>query len=752
MNKRFFRFLVVLALASVIAGCGRGRTAPAKDWLLDPSPYKAAIRLADGGASLVLENGLVRRTLRLSPDCATVDYRSLITGEAVIRAVRPEAILAIDGKSYNVGGLSGQPDQGYLLSSWIPKLIADPAAFRCIGYETGETKARFPYTRKRWAPALPWPPPGKSVVLHFAPPDAPDAPDARNAGGADASASRSAGGTGASAPPVAGPAGISVDVHYEIYDGLPLLAKWVTIANGAARPVRLNSFVSETLSVVESEISVDNLDQWDRPNLVVASDYAFMGMSPKSANRTAYWVTDPTYTSQVNYEMKTPCVLECRPPLGPDAEIAPGAAFATFRTFELVPDSADRERKGLAVRRMYRTLAPWATENPIFLHLTSSDPAVIRKAVDQCVDVGFEMIILSFGSGLDMESTDPAYLAKMKEVADYAHAKGIEIGGYSLLASRRIDDADDVINPKTGKTGGAIFGNSPCLGSRWGLAYFEHLRGFLAATGFDILEHDGSYPGDACASTTHPGHRGLADSQWTQWAEIAAFYQWCRARNVYLNVPDWYFLAGSNKTGIGYREVNWSLPRDRQIMLGRQNLYDGTWEKTPSMGWTFVPLVQYQGGGAAATLEPLAEHLDAYRAHLVQNFGYGVQACYRGPRLYDTDATRALVSRWVGWYRKYRDILNADVIHIRRPDGRDLDAVLHADPALPRKGLLLVFNPTEAEIARPLTVPLYYTGLTDTARVREGEGPARTVAIDRNYRAVIDVRVPANGFAWYVIE
>ena len=712
---------LALLLTAVLPGCGRGRPAPAGDWLIDPSPYKASIREADGGRAIVLDNGLVRRTLRLTPNCATIDFRSLTTGEAVVRAVRPEAILELDGRKYKVGGLEGQPDQGYLLPAWIATLATDPAAFRFASLETGETKARFPYVRKRWAPSLPWPPPGKSLVLHFA-------------------------------PPPSGPAGITVDVHYEIYDGLPLLAKWVTIANGGAGPVRLNTFISETLSVVESEVSVDNMDQWDRPNLVVESDYAFRGMSPKSANRTAFWVTDPTYTSQVNYELKTPCVLECRPPLGPDAEIAPGAAFTTFRTFELVPDSTDRERKGLSVRRMYRTLAPWATENPIFLHLTSVDPAVVRRAVDQCVEVGFEMIILSFGSGLDMEDASPANFTRMKELADYAHSKGIEIGGYSLLASRRIGPADDVINPKTGKPGGAIFGNSPCLGSRWGLDYFDRLRRFFEATGFDILEHDGSYPGDVCASTSHPGHRGLADSQWTQWAEITEFYRWCRARNIYLNVPDWYFLAGSNKTAVGYREVNWSLPRDRQIILGRQNLYDGTWEKAPSMGWTFVPLVQYQGGGAAATLEPLAEHLDAYKAHLVQDFGYGVQACYRGPRLYDTAATRALVAEWVGWYRKYRDILNSDVIHIRRPDGRDLDAVLHANPALREKGFLLVFNPTDAEIARPLAVPLYYTGLTDTARIREGEGPSRTVALDREYRAVIDVRVPANGFAWYVIE
>ena len=720
------KIVIAVSLAAVFAGCAHRpssvQAAAATDWLLEPAPYKAEIRETDGGRSLVLTNGLISRTLRLAPNCATVDFRNMMTGEAIIRAVRPEAVLELDNRKYKIGGLEGQPDQAYILSGWLDTLTADPAAFRFISFEKGETQARFPYARKRWGANLPWPPPGKSLVLHFAPPPSP------------------------------APQGITVDVHYEIYDGLPVLAKWATVANSGTKPVRLNTFVSETLAVVEPEISVDSVDQWDRPNLVIASDYSFKGMSPKSANRIAHWIEDPAFTSQVNYELKTPCVLECRPPIGPDAEIAAGRWFETFRTFELVPDSTDRERKGLAVRRLYRTLAPWVTENPIFLHLKSVDPAVVRQAVDQCAAVGFEMIILSFGSGLDMENTSPAYLAKMKELSDYAHAKGIELGGYSLLASRRIDDADDVINPKTGKPGGAIFGNSPCLGSAWGRDYFDRIRRFFEATGFDILEHDGSYPGDVCASTAHPGHRGLADSQWNQWAAIAGFYRWCRGRNIYLNVPDWYFLAGSNKTGIGYRVVNWSLPRDRQIMLGRQNLFDGTWEKTPSMGWTFVPLVEYQGGGAAATLEPLSEHLDAYRAHLVQNFGYGVQACYRGTRLYDTNATKDLVSAWVAWYKKYRDILNSDIIHIRRPDGRDLDAVLHVNPGLREKGILLVFNPTDGEISKTLAVPLYYSGLTDRVRIREAEGPARSFTLDREYRIALEVRVPANGFAWFVIE
>ncbi len=362
------------------------------------------------------------------------------------------------------------------------------------------------------------------------------------------------------------------------------------------------------------------------------------------------------------------------------------------------------------------------------------------------------MVIMSFGSGFDIENEDPAYMAQIRGLVEYGRRKGVELGGYSLLASRKISPEDDAINPKTGKPGGAIFENSPCLVSRWGNEYFRKLAAFIEKTGIGVLEHDGSYPGDLCASTTHPGHRGLNDSQWAQWRKIAGFYQWCRARGVYLNVPDWYFLEGANKTAMGYREVNWSLPRERQIILGRQNIFDGTWEKTPSMGWMFVPLVEYHGGGEAATLEPLQDHLDAYGQHLAQNFGAGVQACYRGPRLYDSDRTKAVVAHWVGFYKAHRAILDSDIIHLRRPDGRDIDAILHVNPRLPEKGLAMVYNPTGEAVTRALDLPLYYTGLTQTARVRERDGQPRTYKLDRGYHIEVPVTIPAHGVTWLIVE
>ena len=351
-----------------------------------------------------------------------------------------------------------------------------------------------------------------------------------------------------------------------------------------------------------------------------------------------------------------------------------------------------------------------------------------------------------------MEDVSEANIRRFKELVDYANSKGVEMGGYSLLASRRISNDVDVINPKTGKTGGATFGNSPCLCSDWGEEYFRKIKTFIERTGMKCLEHDGSYPGDVCASTTHTHHKGLNDSQWRQFYKITGFYNWLCENGVYINVPDYYFLNGSTKVGIGYREVNWSLPRDRQLIHTRQINYKCTWERLPSSLWSFVPLVQYHGGGAAATLEPLSEHLYEYKTLMFQNYGAGVQACYRGPRLYDTEETKQTVIEIISWYKRYREILNSDIIHLRQPDARDWDGIMHVNPKLKEKALALLFNPTDVDIKRTIELPLYYTGLEKKAKIREQEGKAKTYKLSRSYCVTVDVVIPANGYTWLVVE
>jgi len=706
------------------------QAAQSPDWLLDPTPFRAQVRAHAKGREVALENGLVRRIFRLAPNAVTVSFENLMTGESIIRGVRPEAIVELDGAKYEVGGLSGQPVHNFLQPDWIGKLEANPEAFRFVGYKTGKTEARFPWKKRtEWMPRdMPWPPPGVSLTLEFVAP--------ANFGGVESPRETLVQTDGK----------LVVEVHYELFDGLPVVSKWIVVRNGTKQAVRLNSFVSEILAAVEYESYVDDNPRWDLPSLYVETDYAFGGMGSKGGNRGVRWGPDPLYQSQVNYNRNTPCLLECRPPQGPDQEIAPGGSFESFRAFELANDTTERERKGLAQRRMYRCIAPWATENPVLMHVRSARPDAVRVAIDQCAEVGFEMVILTFGSGFNFESRDPKYQAQMKELADYAKSKGIVLGGYSLCASRGAG------TPADNTVGTNAFGVAPCLGANWGREYLAQFRNFMENTGLAVLEHDGSYPGDTCSATNHPSHRGYADSQWVQWKAITDLYKWCRGNGIYLNIPDWYFLTGGTKTGMGYREVNWSLPRAYQEIIERQNIFDGTWEKTPSMGWMFVPLTEYQGGGAAATIEPLKDHLPHYEQRLANLFGAGVMACYRGPRLYDTDETKAVVMRWVDFYRKHREVLNADIIHLRRADGRDLDYLLHANPAGKEKGLLMVYNPLDREISRTLRVPLYYTGKTATASVSERDGKARTMKLDREFNIELPVKVLARGVTWFVVK
>lgn len=691
------------------------------DWLLGNK--EALTRLEDRSDTLTFSNSLVSRSFYLGKNMVCFNFKNNLSGEQLVRSVKPEARITVNGKKYNVGGLYGQKENAYFLTSWLDSLEDNPADFHYASYELKELSPYLNTKFSTWA-ANNNKPGGKTLTFNFI-------------------------------SKIKELKDIKVKVHYEMYDNIPLICKWIEIENQSTDPLQIDQVVNEILGTPEEQSAVVGTpDQMAKPHgIYIESNFAFNNaMRADISDQSTHWKTDSTYTSQVNYNYETPCLLEIYPEKGIGITLRPGDAFRSIRSYELLLDSYDRERNGLAVRKMYRTIAPWTTQNPIFMHLVNSDTKKVRAAIDQCAETGYEGVILSFGSGLNMEDTSEENYKKYKELAEYAHNKGILLGGYSLFSSRSIDPETDVIDPKTGKPGGAFFGNAPCLGSEWGINYIKKIKAFYEKTGFDFFENDGPYPGDVCASTKHPGHKGLEDSQWIQMEKQKELYHWLNERGVYINAPDWYFLDGTHKIALGYREVNFSLPRAQQIILNRQNIFDGTWEKTPSMGWGFVPLTEYHGGGSEATIEPLNDHLDAYKQLMMQYYGSGIQACYRGPRLYDTQKTLNTVKSVIEWYKKYRSILNSDIIHLRRANGRNWDGIMHVNPELKEKGFVMLYNPTDKNITRTIRLPLYYTGLTHTARIREQEKTAITYKLDRTYTVEITTTIPANGNTWLVIE
>ncbi|MCE2414593.1 hypothetical protein J4G07_11350 [Candidatus Poribacteria bacterium] len=92
------------------------------DWLVHPFDQPASIEETDN--RLILNNGLIQRTFIISPNFATVDYTNQITGSSLLRGIKPEAVLTMNGHQFEVGGLKGQPDYAYLDSDWITDLTS----------------------------------------------------------------------------------------------------------------------------------------------------------------------------------------------------------------------------------------------------------------------------------------------------------------------------------------------------------------------------------------------------------------------------------------------------------------------------------------------------------------------------------------------------------------------------------------------------------------------------------------------------
>ncbi len=715
-----------------------------QDWLVEPVNQAAEMQVHyDHEREIVLlslGNGLISRTFLFSDNLACVSMRQLGNQAEFLRSIKPEARIKIDGQWHEIGGLTGQPENGYLLDAWFGDLRGRPDAFRFVSLELSEPQARYPWEHKYNAVPADWPPKGLRASMTY---EAPENIDPRHSE-------------------------ITVTIHYEIYEGIPVMAKWLTLDNGSKESIAVEEIETEILAVAP--------DQIDR--LHMESDYAFaiVNAHPDGSalmhyradsvpdwaapGSTTLWERDPEHTSWATHNQAEDLFLnfphfskvKSHIPLGPDEKIEAEGRFESHITFQLLQDSDDRVRRTLGHRRLYRILAPQVTENLLAAGITSQDEEQIKGFIDQMYELGFERLDIMAWPGINHVNLDPDYVAKWSRISEYACERGIIMGGYELwIASRGRGAHVDCIDPETGRRG-SFFGNSVCLASEWYDSYTDRMWRFFDKTGFMVTNFDGPYHGDVCASTEHKYHRGLADSQWRQWQKQVGIIHEFQRRNFYAMLPDWYFLNGQTSTGMGYREATANLPPQQQLLLGRQYIYDGTWHKTPTMGWMTLQLVGFYSRDPRLGLEPLSENIDRYELGLIQHLGSGCQLTVRGDRLYDTPEVKEMVRKWVDWFKKYRGILTSDIIHLGRPTGRDLDAMMHANSQLNERAMVIVFNPTSNPIEREIELPLYYTGLTDTAMVREQEGESVRYELDREYSIRVPVNVAAGDFTWLVVE
>ncbi|MGN0534708.1 MAG: hypothetical protein ACI4IR_01740 [Eubacterium sp.] len=607
-----------------------------KNWVVYGESTPAEITYSAG--KIVLQNGLVRREIE-TDGCKTSSFYNIQKDIELIDAPKGDFELSVDRKSYS----------------------AD--AFDFSEYRLVPCEERVPFKKSpTMTYAGTYPPPGKAVELCY---DGRELP-------------------------------LSVTVRYEIYDGMPVIMKSVTVKNNGEDEITVDNITADVMCITQN-----------RDTVFVDSDY----------NSTTQFLGLELSKYAKNYARFRYDYLEVAPLYRMNVKLSKGGELSSICAFELLFGTDYYENRLIEVKEMYRRIAPWCTDNVLFFHLISNSSRTIRKAVDQCAEIGLEMIIQSFGSGVNMESNNEHYLNRIKKAYDYGHSKGLRMGAYTLayVKNYRPVRSDEALN----HDGSHI---CRCLACDWAEQYMKNVVRFIDKTGADAVEIDGPYGMLMCSGGKTHHHDDFTDSQYKQWKRsVVDWYQELKQRGIYINAPDWHFLNGINRCGVGYEEIAFSEKRAEQLITSRIYYYKGTFDKNPSQGWGFMPLNVYHGGGKDAMFYPTDKNAFEFDWALAQLTAAGVWPTIRGRKVYDTETGKEIFKKWVHIFKEYRDVLNGITVHFmpprinpEKPDRTTcIDAIMNQLPYGDKRGFVMFFNQTDSERTEEITLPVYYTGLTE---------------------------------------
>ena len=120
------------------------------DWLIDQPKQKADVYITTDKKNIILYNGLVRRSFRIEPNIACTDFQNMSNGQQLLRSIRPEAIVTINGKIINIGGLNGQKEKAYLIESTVDGLTKGDNDFICSSIKVESIKPLINWKKNTW--------------------------------------------------------------------------------------------------------------------------------------------------------------------------------------------------------------------------------------------------------------------------------------------------------------------------------------------------------------------------------------------------------------------------------------------------------------------------------------------------------------------------------------------------------------------------------------------------------------------------
>lgn len=712
---------------------------------LKSSHYSHPVSSSDSNPLvLTLSNSLISRSFLLQPALCTVDFvrRGLGSDLTLIRALAPEGNITFNHSyQYDIGGCAGIPNghaEYFDLADWIDKITAPSTSFTYSSLSMSAPVAPFPFTPgHRGSPSnLQWPPAGLHLTLHLNPP------------------------TDGTFQQLFGMDDVQLDLHYEIYDCLPVLRKWVTItvpsspSPAASSPILVSSLTLELLrspngSPEHLSFLVDNANN-PTPNddqVPPQLDQAFPG------RLTRLWFFDPDDDANNDQELHVPYTYYTYFMYGYDAvdvvyggTKGPGAllsrndpslstSFTSISLREVVHDSVDFERQGLTIRRVQAALAPQLLENPMHMMITDiSSDAAFRQAIDQAAEVGLEMLVVGFGAngycGLcDGQMLNSTWVSWFSSQLAYARSKKVEISAYTLMQHNGWGEDVPVSEQALSRDGNRQ--GQACFATDWHATYRQNVLNFIKQVGLGGLETDGQYEGLSCSdSTGDHRHAGVEGSWHAQLMSTLQFNSALKELQVFQTGADAYMFSGANRWNHADTDAGYNRPFWDALQIGRVYCFDSTHSRLPSSGMyglNDIVSTATQTCGSNGRIRCIDFALGSF-------LGSGTWAYLRSGSVYAlNDPLRtAMVSLFQGWtsfWNAYRRILIADALHLVRPTARSIEATLMSLPlsqtfdssssssssssANQPFAILCLVNPrANHTLSTTLPVSLYYSGVT----------------------------------------
>ena len=565
------------------------------------------------------------------------------------------------------------------------------------------------------------------------------------------------------------PSELQVKLIFDAPDEVPVLIKQIRIENDSDTSVRLDGLCVETFTPKCSHGEV----------LILETDYVrdAMTIEGKSA-RSAYVENLEIYVDGMLNTEALPTRFAYPHEL--DRWIAPGQRFNSLRVFEFVMPNTSQALKGMAFRKATRKLFPWTRERYLCMGtIPALEIGDYYKAIDTAAEAGFEYINMHHGwrnhskmmlSPMFTNYNDyklrpelfPNGWDDVKQLTDYAHAKGLKIGFYTISKEtwRNGEEegpcahsdnnweqtwSEDDHSPR--------WGNTLDPATDWGMLYNRQMEDAITKGGFDTYHIDGPYYGDinhASGTACRPG----GPNQLLAWERNIDFYGRMRALGIHGEAAaGWYaYPHGMSRiTQTGYHEGDFGeLTMPEQALAVRKGAYTFTTLFRPEQSTGFIPVAAWSPEEDAPDMLPMEEHIEELDCYYGTLYGYGFEGKPFTPYAFDGPKSKAIICKWLDFWKSHAEYFKQGyIVHLREPDGENIDAIAHIIEGDAPRALLVAYNPTDKDLKADISLdPFYTAGLPiEGWKARDVNGKEQLIS-----SGSVSVRVTANSTTWYHLE